>query len=370
MFRSEARVSRRRMLGSVAGAAGCLSSPLIATSISEAGVEPPVMGSQRLSVDQLRKWESLGYGMFIHFGVSTFLGEELPEGNAPTATYNPDRLNVAQWVSVARDAGMKYAILTTKHVAGHCLWPSRHSYYTVANSGNPTDVVEEFCKACESRGVLAGLYYCSWDNHHRLGSRTPSEGVLQTGATPFQELQNHAAEMPAFTTSAYQNFQTAQITELLTQYGPIAETWIDIPGILGRGYRTFLYHHVASLQPQTIIMMNSGISDGTQYDVDYSWPSDLIALERNVPPHTGHQRWREIEGRKYYMPGEVCDSISKNWFWVADEQLRSDKALLKQHLTCRSTGVNYLLNVPPDRHGLIPNESIAALTRLRKNMRF
>ena len=65
--------------------------------------------------------------------------------------------------------------------------------------------------------------------------------------------------LPPFTTSLYQSFQTAQLTELLTQFGPIAETWIDIPGVLGRGYRTFLYGDMARLQPQTVIMMNSGI---------------------------------------------------------------------------------------------------------------
>ena len=116
-----------------------------------------------------------------------------------------------------------------------------------------------------------------------------------------------------------------------------------------------------------VIMMNNGISDGANYNVAYAWPSDLIAMERNVPPGAGHQKWREIEGKKYYMPGEVCDPIGKDWFWVAGDKPRSDEALLKQFHACRAGGVNLLLDVPPDKHGLIPDETVAALMRLRKN---
>ena len=113
----------------------------------------PETGSQRLTVAKLQAWEELGYGMFTHFGMSTFVGDELPEGKAPATTYNPDQLDVDQWIQIARDAGMKYAVLTAKHVAGHCLWPSRHTDYTVAHSGNRTDVIGAFVKACQRRGV-------------------------------------------------------------------------------------------------------------------------------------------------------------------------------------------------------------------------
>jgi alpha-L-fucosidase len=359
-------LTRRNFLASAAtsGLAACVIPALSAGNALGAPAEPAEAGTQRLSLDQLQKWESLQYGMFIHFGMSTFDQNELSDGTAPATTYAPDRLDVDQWVSVARDAGMKYIVLTTKHVAGHCLWPSKHTDYTVANSTNKTNVVEEFCKACARRGVLPGFYYCSWDNHNRFGSRTPSDGGPWGEMNGIPKSQEH---LPPFTTSLYQSFQTAQVTELLTQFGPIAETWIDIPGVLGRGYRTFLYNHIAQLQPQTTIMMNNGICDGDNYDVAYAWPSDLIALERNVPPGSGHRKWREIEGKKYYMPGEVCDPIGKDWFWVKDDKPRSDEALLKQFNDCRAGCVNFLLDVPPDQHGLIPDETVAALVRLRKN---
>ncbi|MBI4556350.1 MAG: alpha-L-fucosidase [Candidatus Hydrogenedentes bacterium] len=342
-------MSRRSFLAASAGGAIGVNA---AAAETEPNKEVGVRGHQRLSLEQLQRWESLQYGMFIHFGMSTFVQNELPDGKAPATVYAPDRLDVDQWVSVARDAGMRYIVLTAKHVAGHCLWPSKHTDYTVANSTDRADVIEAFVKACEKRGVLPGLYYCSWDNHNRFGSKTPSDP---------------AGDTPAFTTSLYQTFQTAQLTELLTQYGPIAEVWIDIPGVLGRGYRTFLYQYVASLQPETVIMMNSGISTQEKYDVDYAWPSDIIAVERSLPPESGHQKWRTIESREYYLPGEVCDPIGKDWFYVEGDQPRSDESLATQFQACRARGVNLLLDVPPDKHGVIPEYHVAALSRLRKN---
>ena len=357
-------LSRREWMSGAAAAAVATAVPG-ARAEAAVAADPTSRGAQRLSLERLRAWESLGYGMFIHFGMSTFDGNELSDGRAPASLYSPDALDVDQWVSVARDAGMKYAVLTAKHVAGHCLWPSRHTSYTVASSTDKTDVCERFVDACGKRGVLPGFYYCSWDNHNRFGSRTPSDegAVWGNGAG----IPGEGQPMAAFTTSVYQNFQTLQLTELLTQYGPIAETWIDIPGVLGPGYREFLYGHVARLQPDTVMMMNNGLGDGETYDEAYAWPSDLIAIERALPPETGHRAWREIRGRERYMPGEVCDPIGKSWFWVEADRPRPDAALLELVRACRARRTNLLLDVPPDRHGRIPEASVQALLRLRRD---
>jgi alpha-L-fucosidase len=151
--------------------------------------------------------------MFIHFGMSTFDGDELSKGDKSSSSYRPDKLDVDQWVSVARDAGMKYAVLTAKHVAGHCLWPSRHTDYHVATSGNKTNGVEAFVTACAKRGVKPGLYYCSWDNHHRFGSVTPTFARWDS----------------AFTTQAYRDFQLVQVEELLTQFGRLSKCGLISP---------------------------------------------------------------------------------------------------------------------------------------------
>jgi len=317
----------------------------------------PPQGAQRLSLDALRAWESLGYGMFIHFGMSTYDGDELSKGDKPSSFYAPDRLDVDQWVQVARDAGMRYAVLTAKHVAGHCLWPSKHTDYHVGTSGNKTDIVEKFVSACEKHGLMAGFYYCSWDNHHTLGSITPS----------FTRWND------AFTTSAYREFQHRQIEELLTNYGPWCEVWIDIPGVLGPDGRREQYQQIARLAPKAVIMMNSGFGDGTKLKYDYAWPTDLMAIERNLPhSEHGYNPWHKIaetndQPKDYYIPGEVCDPIGYLWFRFEGDAPRSDAELLGMRLICKARRANLLLNVPPDKHGVIPGEHVKALARLRKH---
>ena len=361
------RTLRNFLAGTLSATLGACAAPdLHAAEHASKKTKSEKKGGQRLSLKQLKRWESLGYGMFVHFGMSTYVGEEVPDGKTPPTTYAPDRLDIGQWVSVARDAGMKYMVLTTKHVAGHCLWPSKHTGYTVANSTNKTNVVEKFCEACQRRGILPGFYYCSWDNHNRFGSKTPSDGGWE-GMNSFPKKQEPLDSLPPFTTSLYQSFQTAQLTELLTQFGPIAETWVDIPGVLGPGYRAFLYNRIAELQPETVVMMNSGFGTGETYDAAYAWPSDLIAIERRLPPPTGHKQWKTIAGKRCYMPAELCDPIGKQWFFVPNDPPRADQALLDQFNACRHRGVNFLLDVPPNKHGLIPQEHVAALMRLRKN---
>lgn len=321
-------------------------------------------GDQRLSLKKLKQWEVMQYGMFIHFGMSTFTGDELDNGQSDAKRYAPDNPDPDQWMAVAKEAGMKYAVLTTKHVAGHCLWPSQHTDYTVATSGNTKDVVRAFVDACRKYGIKPGFYYCSWDNHHTFGSKTPSHVKWNNLMNSFPE---NAGEEAPYTSSMYQTFQTAQVTELLTQYGDLAEIWIDIPGVLGRGYRTFLYHHIAGLQPNCVVMMNSGISTGEDYNVPYAWPSDLIAIERNLPQDGGHKKWREIEGKTYYIPGEVCDPIGKNWFFVEGDNPRSEEELKNQYLSVTQRGANLLLNVPPNKKGVIPDVHVKALLNLKKN---
>jgi alpha-L-fucosidase len=344
-------LSRRRFL---AGTTSTTLAAALRVNKVACAAKSAEQGSQRLSLEQLQKWESLQYGMFIHYGMATFVQNEFPTGKDPATTYAPDRLDVDQWVSVARDAGIKYIVLTTKHVAGHCLWPSRCTDYSVANSTDKTNVVEEFCRSCEKRGVLPGLYYNSSDNHDRFGSKMLfDEGTDLWGK--MSDIPKSEEHLPPFTTSLYQSFMTAQVTELLTQFGPIAEMWIDMPGILGPGYRTFLYQEIARLQPRTVVMMNCQL-----------WPSDLISFERTLPP-AGFLKWRRIDGKSYYVPGEVCDPIGNEWFWASGDAPRSDESLLQQFNACRTAGVNLLLNVPADKHGLIPKESVEALLRLRKN---
>lgn len=348
--------------GTAVPAAGAMP---VAAAVASSPI-PEAQGRQRLPLAKLKAWEALGYGMFLHFGMSTFSGKELSDGNSPVSLYSPDKLDVEQWVSVARDAGMKYAVLTAKHVAGHCLWPTAWTDYSVANSPVKTDVIEAFVKACAKCGVMPGIYYCSWDNHNRFGSMTETD----VGALPIdQQAQGPGAwAEQSFTTRAYQDFQWRQLEELLTRYGPIGEVWIDIPGVLPRGFRNDLYHQMAAWQPDSILIMNGGGS-APVFPVIYSWPTDVATLERSFPnSRLGYNKMRKIEGQAYYLPGESCDTAAKNWFFQDDDRVRSDAELFGMYSVTRARGANFLLDVPPDRSGRIPDEHVGALMRLRKNI--
>lgn len=331
----------------------------------------PAEGAQRLPLAALHAWEALGFGLFFHFGMSTFDGDELSRGDRPSTDYNPTRLDVDQWVQVARDAGARYAVLTAKHVAGHCLWPTSHNDYNVSTSSNRTDVVGAFVAACEKHGVRPGLYYCSWDNHNTFGSVTPSRTAWEL----------------AYTTQAYRDFQAAQIEELLTRYGKLVEVWIDIPGVLGAEGRRRQYDQIARLQPEALVMMNHGYGNGSSLKTHYAWPTDLMAIERDLP-HSGHgyhpwhrlsldgtlhsgkatvTRYEAAPAKDYYIPAEVCDPLGYEWFFRDHDRPRSDGELLGMRLICHARKANLLLNVAPDREGRLPELWTRSLLRLAKN---
>ena len=353
-------MNRRNFLsiGAMAGVASMM--PVRGVPVAHEALQPTLKevpsqgdGDQRLSLKQLQAFEELGYGMFIHFGMSTFDGVELSMGDKPSTYYAPTSLDTDQWMRTAKDAGMKYAVLTTKHVAGHCLWHSKYTDYHVGTSGDKTDVVDAFVKSCNKYGIMPGFYYCSWDNHHIMGSGTPS----------------HVGWNNMFTSEEYRQFQWDQLSELLNQFGKIGIIWIDIPGILPRDYREKLYNQMAIWQPDSVIVTNHGIGDGSVFNIDYAWPSDVIPIERFLPnSHTGHVKWRNIEGKNYYMPGDVCDPIGKEWFFKEGDLPRSDQELLGMYLVSRTRGANVLLNVPPDKTGKIPQMYVDSLMRLRKNI--
>lgn len=327
----------------------------------------PEGGAQRLSVEQLQAWEALGYGMFIHFSMNTYDGNDFSHGTAPATDFAPDKLDVEQWIKVARDAGMKYAVLTAKHVAGFALWPTKHGDYHVGNSSCQVDIVERFVKACDKYGVKPGLYYCSWDNHNLFGS------VTATFAPPVtHDQRGFAWQHGQFTTQAYREFQMKQIEELLTQYGPIAEMWIDIPHLLTHDGRRQQYAQIARLQPECLVVMNNGTEAMFALIYDNAWPTDVQTIELKLPwSFRGHQPWMRIATRNddeqdYYIPAEVCDQIGRAWFYTDDDQPRSIPELTAMRVICRERRANFLLNVPPDRHGLIQDKYIKGLNRLTK----
>lgn len=305
---------------------------------------------------ELEKWQSLQYGMFIHFGMLTFTQNEYGQVPAEASAYAPTRLDPAQWVRVAKAAGMKYAVLTTKHCYGHCLWPTQCTDYSVVTSSVHTDVVGEFVHACHQEGIMPGFYYLlGWDAHHQ----------------------------PKMTPDHYEMFVKDQLRELLTEYGPIGEIWLDIPFDMGPNTPQVLqsiYDHVKSLQPRCLVLLNQGFHDGNGPRSDKAtyfyqkagdtsfpiWPTDLLDGEVTLPPPGGHDPWVTVAGTKYYCPMETCMTLAHHWFWVEGDSLKSVPHLAKIALALKARHANLLLDVAPDKTGRIPKGSVDRLMALKQ----
>ena len=317
------------------------------------------IGHQRLSMKRLREFESWKYGMFIHWGMSTFDGKEL-SACEPIETYQPTDLKVDEWISVARDAGMKYAVLTTKHVSGHALWPSAYGDYSVKNSAVTTDVVGAYVDACRSKGLKAGIYYCAWDNTNLFGMNLT------------RDWKEYGYGMTT-TNDAYREFMWNQCDELLETYDP-DYFWVDMPKVLPLDKRIELYEHITARKPEILFAYNHSCQNGTTFDQTFAWPSDIMTLERNFPnAYNGHAKqsylpWKDVLGKSCYIPGETNDTIGREWFYEENDAVRNDKDLLGMYMATTGRGVNFLLNCPPDKRGRMPQRWIDALMRLRKNI--
>jgi len=305
---------------------------------------PPALVAQpepATSQSEVAAWERLKYGMFIHFNMNTYAGAEYDNGRMPAAAFKPDRLDVDQWIRTARDAGMKYAILTAKHTGGFCLWDSKVHWkgkeydYDVASSGCATDIVAEFMKSCVKYGIKPALYYCLWDDHNQ---------PISSKDEYFQLTKDH-------------------ITEIVTIYAGLVELWIDIPGVLQPAQRSELYAVVKKHQPECLVTCNNGFTDGS---TKYSFPADITNGERTLPPVPGHNPVREVNGKKYYIPMEVCQTINQNWFWMPGDVTKSVRTLYYWYDQTITRGANLLLDVPPDLSGQIPQNLVVRLMELKR----
>lgn len=290
---------------------------------------------------ELKAWEDLKYGMFIHYGMSTFDQSEINDGKSKPEVYNPTNLDVRQWIHTAKLAGMKYAVLTAKHTAGFCLWPSGD--YDVTESPVKTDVVKAFMAACKAEGIRPGIYYCIMDGHREGG-----------------------VTWDAMVKDDYFELVKKHLTQLHTRYPGIFEQWLDIPGKLTPAQRTELYQLVHKLSPHCLVLMNQSIwtKPGTAMPPG-AWPTDLAVGERNPPPGV-HNKNMTFEGKAYYLPLEVCDCLEENWFWVKGDSPRSLKKLSGIWQSTVGRGANLLLDVPPDMTGRIPESSVKRLLELKK----
>jgi alpha-L-fucosidase len=280
-------------------------------------------------------WQAKELGMFCHFGINTFHNKEWSAGQLSPHTFNPTRFDAAQWVDVAQRAGMRYLILTAKHHDGFCLWPTATTGYSVANSPFCGDVVAEVARACAAAGMAFGIYLSPWDRN--------------------------AASYPD--AAAYDAFYQAQLTELCTGHGPLCEIWLDGAGSEGRVYNwDSIMAVIDRYQPGAMVFNMGrltirwiGNEDGLAQD-----PCYYAAQATAVSAFTGaHDRFTEAR----YLPPECDVAIRRNWFWQDDDAhtLKSQENLLGIYYRSIGYGANLLLNLGPNREGLLDERDSARL---------
>jgi alpha-L-fucosidase len=295
---------------------------------------------------------NLRFGMFIHFSPTTYLDltDQLMPDHAPSfqgkdgvmgtaddlspALFNPVKLDCGQWADAAKSAGMKFAVLTTKHHDGFCLWPSKYSDYTVAQ-GCKRDVVREFVDAFRKRGLLVGLYYSMRDRTAGIADKKHG------GVSPaqIQLIKN-------------------QLTELLTQYGPIlyvvfdgwANTWHESPTFDDISYAE-IYYHIKSLQPDCLVLSHT---TNPEY-------ADVLHIElRAGIKLTEKDTWPAVGG----------NTIQDTWFWRKEypkEDLKSVDWIVNQQLIpFNKREIVFQLNCAPNRDGLLDDNVVRRLEEVGK----
>jgi len=279
----------------------------------------------------------LKFGMFIHFNMATYHGVQWVPGYPDPSTFNPGgTIDTDAWADAAVSAGMKYGVLTAKHVAGFCLWDSKHTTYDVMHPDCPyqKDFVAQFIKSFKSRGLKVGLYYC-WRNP---GFGDPNKfKVLPPECDPSTHTLEEQIE-----------FQKAQITELLTKYPDVFYVWNDglDPEIMPADEAKAFFR---SVRPNILTSSNwwSWARKGTPY-------LDIAVKEVRHFPETNK------------APGETCWKLEQGWFWNEGARSKDVKGIMGQMATAHGRNSNFLLNVGPDRNGSVIESSVETLTEIGK----
>jgi alpha-L-fucosidase len=346
---------------------------LIGSASIAAAFDPISVLSEENAVDvkptkAQASWMKLGYGLFIHFGPGTIRGVSYGDGRFPAQKVVFEELNVAQWAGVAAEAGMKYAVLTSKHVDGFCLWPSKHTEYSVKNSPMKKDIVRLFVDEFKKAGLKTGLYYCLIDRN-------------------FKQFKND---------DVYNEYVRNQITELLTDYGDVLELWFDGAWVkdhptgdwpwdpnwekypnsgLKHGERwqwNDLYELVHKLQPDCLVLNNSssdkpGAVKYHPVDVRTAERFDFISRGKICEPIIDPV-FTKADGQKVYLPLEYCDTLTPDWFWKKgnDHSHPSVATICDWYNRARRTQSNLLLNAGPDATGVIPDYNRRYLSEAAK----
>ncbi|WP_242132513.1 alpha-L-fucosidase [Aestuariivivens marinum] len=329
-------------------------------------VEPPVPFGPLPTESQLA-WHDIEFYAFIHLTINTFTDKEWGFGDESPELFNPTAFDAEQIVLSSKNAGMKGLILTAKHHDGFCLWPTKTTEHNITKSpykDGKGDIVKEIVDACRKHGLKVGMYLSPWDRN------TATYG-----------------------TQEYIKIFRTQLTELLTNYGDVFEVWFDGANG-GSGYygganeerkidrlsyydweNTFKLVH--ELQPNAVIFSDLGpgvrwVGTEAGYSGDPCWHRYTPHGRNGNKPGIGETMYLEaLNGHRegdFWIPAETNTSIRPGWFYHKheDDKVKSPERLVKLYYESIGHGTNLILNLPPDRRGLVHENDVASLTKFKE----
>jgi alpha-L-fucosidase len=315
---------------------------------------------------RMKWWNDARFGMFIHWGVysvpagewngqtnSGFAEWFLEQTHMPVSQYekfadqfNPTNFDARAWVRAAKNAGVKYIVITAKHHDGFAMWPTKLSDWSIRRTPFKRDPLKELSEACKAEGIKFCVYYTIMDWH------SPDWGIRR----PWNDV---AAKYGPPNMDRFEDYMKGQLKELITNYGPLGLIWFDgnweSPWTAKRGRE--IYNYVRSLQPSLIVNNRVGKPENTPGGGfaktgeigDYGTP------EQTIPP-TG------------FGPGvywESCMTMNDHWGYNKyDQNFKSAQTLVRNLIDCASKGGNYLLNVGPTSTGIIPAPELERLKEM------
>jgi alpha-L-fucosidase len=326
--------SRRGLLK----AAGAATAASALSAIGTAQERAADMGPRTSTIEdrerRMQWWHEARFGMFIHFGLYSVLGRHewaMEEEGIPVAEYqqlaqqfNPKPQAARAWAKLAKAAGMKYMVMTTKHHEGFCLFNSKLTDYCAPKQAARRDLVAEFVEAAQTEGLHHGFYYSLMDWHHPDGARCKTDEDARR---------------------RFVDYIHGQVNELCSNYGKLDVLWYDVNWPLtAEGWESEKMNKmVRQLQPDILINNRSGI------------PEDFTTPEQHIQASAA--------------PWEACMTMNDSWGYNhSDDNWKTPKTVVRNLLQCTRDQGNYLLNIGPKGDGSIPPESVEILTKVGRWM--
>lgn len=302
------------------------------------------------------------FGMFIHFGLYAMPArhewiknfERIPEAKYDKyfKYFNPDLFDAREWARQAKAAGMKYAVLTTKHHEGFCLFDSQYTDYKITNTAFGRDLVKEYADAFRAEGLRVGFYYSLIDWHHpdftidMHHPRRDDPDALQ---------QNEGRDM-----RRYARYMRDQVTELLTNYGKIDVLWFDFsyPDLNGTGDKAWMKGKGKDdWEAEELLALARRLQPGIIIDNRTGIEQDIFTPEQFQPTE-----WVRHKETGELVNWEACQTFSGSWGYYRDEQTwKSPEMLIRMLVNTVSLGGNLLMNVGPTSRGYFDHRAEAAL---------